>query len=574
MIYFNNKNFFNLKIKMLLVHGLLFGLVIFFFSCVVLKKGFVSTKGAVCATIFFLTLEQLFNNFLFRKKLDINNDDEFLKYKYCKVFCDCKCSIDSLLTTSFKNTPDIVTFKDTKLRYTSGLGAISSLFENKNLNDIVGKTPADIFPEPQSKIIMQSHRKLLRDKTSQTFSVSFVRPSGNEIIYEFISSPIFNNEKLMGIITIGRDITETFCCRDALAFSNSKLKFLINNSPMMAYILDTEGKFILGNDRAKGFLLAGTDSTSDGRRIIFDIEAIMPELLEEDKQVIKTGKEIELEKRLPAKNGERYWYKICKAPIRDKAGNICAVSTFQRNIEKEKRIDEQRETYIATLTHDLKTPTIAQIRALELLLSEQLGSFNSEQKEMLKLTLDSCKYMYDMVYTLLSTYKFENGEVILTCSQFNLTDIILECIYELSHLAKENSVKLEFGSKVKECLITADKIEMKRVIINLLSNAINYAYSSSIVQISLQIKGKKAEVKVKNSGPYIEPEVLSGLFRKYVTHSEKYNKVGIGLGLYLSKKIIDAHCGKIIAESSKNQHNTFGFIIPVTTPAAICTTVS
>ena len=67
------------------------------------------------------------------------------------------------------------------------------------------------------------------------------------------------------------------------------------------------------------------------------------------------------------------------------------------------------------------------------------------------------------------------------------------------------------------------------------------------------------------------PDSMAKLFRKYVTHSEKFNKVGIGLGLYLSKKIIDAHNGKIIAESSQDQHNTFGFIIPLACTSSVYT---
>ena len=196
------------------------------------------------------------------------------------------------------------------------------------------------------------------------------------------------------------------------------------------------------------------------------------------------------------------------------------------------------------------------------MLSGQFGEFNQEQKNMLKLTLDSCNYMYDMVYTLLSTYKFENGDISLNFSSLNFTKVVKESIKEVLNLAQENSVTVDFSEK-SVYKIVADKIEMKRVVINLLSNAINYAFQNSRVSISVKLSGKNLEFYVKNSSPYIEPSAMKGLFRKYVSHSDKFNKVGVGLGLYLSKKIVEAHGGKIIAKSFKNQSNIFGFSIPL-----------
>jgi len=236
---------------------------------------------------------------------------------------------------------------------------------------------------------------------------------------------------------------------------------------------------------------------------------------------------------------------------------------FSKNVDIEKKMQVQRETYIATLSHDLKTPAIAQIRALKLVLDGQFGDLNSGQKDMLQLTLDSCNYMYDMIYTLLSTCKFENGAVSLNYSSFNIQNLINECINEMTPFINENSVTVVFNPENLETCIYADKIELKRVIINLLSNAINYAYSNTVVQIIISENNNNFFFEVMNSSPYIEPKVLSGLFEKYVTHSAKYNKIGMGLGLYLSKQIIEAHKGEIIAKSSKNQINTFGFKIPL-----------
>jgi NtrC-family two-component system sensor histidine kinase KinB len=329
-------------------------------------------------------------------------------------------------------------------------------------------------------------------------------------------------------------------------------------------VLDKEGNFVNGNAQARQLFEKGIDVLETGQKIQLDMHS--PEFLKiirENSDLIKLGQTLDTERQLVSITGEKFWYKLNKSPVKDSEGEYCAVVTFLKNIDTEKRAQEQRETYIATLSHDLKTPAIAQVRALELLLSGQFGEFNDEQKEMLQTTLESCNYLYEMVYTILSTCKFENG-VALNYTSFDIIPMIVECIHEVSGATKDNSVTVEFEPKINECEICADKIEIKRVIINLLSNAITYAYPSTKVRITLETDGNTLELRVVNSSPYIEPIALERLFSKYVTHAEKYNKVGFGLGLYLSKKIVEEHKGTIIAESSKTENNTFGFVIPLT----------
>lgn len=563
------RKIFNTKFKMLIVHAVLFVLILFFFSCSVIKNDFFSTKSAVIAAIVFLTLEQIFDNFLFHKKLNVN-DDEFLRYKYCKTGNTCNCHIDSLLEIIFKFSPDLITFKDTKLRYAMCSKLFLDVFGYNSSQEVIGKTPEDIFPAENSKQINMYLELVLKERIPQSYVLQFDLKNGSRVRYELISAPIVSNDEVVGILTLSRDVTEIYNLKESLEFSNSKLYALINNSPMLTYVQDIEGNFVLGNQRAREFFLTGVDFTMEGEKIKFDMDMMKPDIIEENAKVLNSGTSFQIEKRLLAENGEKYWYRIHKTPMKNGEGKVYAITTFARNIDAEKRIGEERETYIATLSHDLKTPTIAQVRALQLLLSGQLGDLNPDQKEMLKLTLDSCNYMYDMVYTLLSTYKFENGDISLTYSSFDLVSMISDSINEISNLAAENSIKIEFVPQDNVCKVCADKIELKRVIINLLSNAINYAYSSTVVYVGLSISNGNVEVRVQNSSAYIEPEVMSNLFRKYVTHSEKYNKVGIGLGLYLSKKIIGAHQGKIIAESSPSHHNTFGFSIPISCGKAVC----
>ncbi len=566
MTLFKNK-IFNFRSRMYFIHLFFYLITVFFFCSPFLGLKFLPPKLSVLVAIFILTLKQLFNSFLFNCKLNVK-DDEFLRYRYCisetkSLSPSCNsCHVESLLDMIFSNSLDVITFKDAKLRYAMCSKKFARVAGKKDSSEIIGKTIKDVFSDKRQANILKSNDIYVMKKgvPRSCFYTDYSSP--NETKYEVVSTPIISNNEVVGVLTLSRDVTDTCNLKDSLEFSNSQLITLLNNTPMFAYIVDTTGKYILGNDRANRLFLEGIDELSAGENIQFNPEVFKDEVMTEDIIVKKNQQNLQFEKRFTTLDGDRYWYSISKTPLFDDSGNLYAISTFGRSIEQEKRISEQRETYIATLSHDLKTPTIAQVRALELLLSGQFGEFNQDQKDMLKLTLDSCNYMYDMVYTLLSTYKFENGDISLNFSSFNLTKTVEESIKEVLNLAEENFITIDFkDSSVHK--IVADKIEMKRVVINLLSNAINYAFPYSSVVISIKKSGKNLEFLVKNSSPYIEPSVMSGLFRKYVTHSDKFNKVGVGLGLYLSKKIVEAHGGKIIAQSLKTQSNIFGFSIPI-----------
>lgn len=567
MTLFKNNTIFNFKFRTYFIHLFFYLLTVFFFCSPFLGLKFLPLKMSVLIAIIVLTLKQLFNIFLFNCKLNVK-DDEFLRYRYCisgtkslSPACN-SCHVESLLDIIFSNSPDIITFKDPKLKYAMCSKKFACLAGKKDSSEIIGKTIKEFLSDKkQANILKSNDRYVMKKRVSRTcFYTDY--SSSPELKYEVVSTPIISNNEVVGVLTLSRDVTDTCNLKDSLELSNSQLVTLLNNTPIFAYIVDTSGKYVLGNDRANRLFLKGEDVLSQGERIQFNPDVFKEEVMLEDCIVLANHQNLHFEKKFPTLDGDTHWYSINKTPLFDDNGNLYAISTFGRSIEQEKRISEQRETYIATLSHDLKTPTIAQVRALELMLSGQFGEFNQEQKDMLKLTLDSCNYMYDMVYTLLSTYKFENGDISLNFSSFNFTKVVRESIKELMNLAKENYITIEFGD-FKPVVITADRIEMKRVVVNLLSNAINYAFQNSRIYISCLKVGNNIEFSVKNSSPYIEPSVMNGLFRKYVTHSDKFNKVGVGLGLYLSKKIVEAHGGKIIAKSFKNQCNIFGFSIPL-----------
>ncbi|MBR6098445.1 HAMP domain-containing histidine kinase [bacterium] len=227
---------------------------------------------------------------------------------------------------------------------------------------------------------------------------------------------------------------------------------------------------------------------------------------------------------------------------------------FSLNILSKK----EQDTYFATLIHDLKTPAFAQIRTLKMLLDGSFGTLNPEQHQILKEILGSEKYMADIVSDILTAYKCDNSALRLNKQVFDISDT-LNTIYEsVKYLAQERNQTLQINYRCSSLDAYGDKLQLTRVMTNLISNAVKYGNPNSIITVDLTNTDGDISFTVKNYGADINKEKLKKIFDKFTGGMSHYNSASTGLGLYLSKKIIQMHGGQIYAKSSDGI-NEFGF---------------
>lgn len=354
---------------------------------------------------------------------------------------------------------------------------------------------------------------------------------------------------------------ETTMLKRKLIRQHSQLTAIINNSPFVVFLKSPEGNIILANEvladlfSTKRELLVGKNSYEF---------VVNPKIcIEEDKHLLATKEIITCERYEELVNGEGHWFRIVRVPVLDENDEISSIVVIFRIIDDVKELEERKNTFIATLTHDLKTPTIAQIRALDLLLSETFGKIGDEQKEMLEQIKSSCKYMYDLIFTILDTYLYDNGLTKINPEKFDILDLINETTRGLSNLIAERGQKEVVSAELDSSNIYADKVQIKRVIINLLTNAVTYGFKNSDIEVFITDEDKNLKVEVRNKSEYINEEQMQEIFEKYKhVKNSKSIKTSTGLGLYLSKQIVDAHNGKIFAHSNAEKSCSFGFVIP------------
>lgn len=390
--------------------------------------------------------------------------------------------------------------------------------------------------------------------------------SDNLLLFIFISA-VFNTFLVMGIYKKQFSIEyheKINNLTKQLEYNSEHLMAIITNLPLVAYVVNKDYKFITGNYEAlKFFEIDEGTGLKNLNGSIFEKDTL--ERIQNENEYIKENKQpFVTDKLIKLKSGKQNWFKVRKIPIFGKSGKIKGFVVFGRNIDIEKDAQKQRETYIATLSHDLKIPTLAQIRALELLTGETLGSLNDNQKEVLNLTLGSCRHMYDMLSTILSTYKYENKDISLNYEKIQVLMLIDECLRKFVKTLHKKNVKIRIKASEKFFTLYADKSQIKKAIENLADHCVSSAYENTeiVCAIKKTNQGKNVFISFGFESPYVSADKIANMFKMYITSAEKMDKVGCSLGLYLAKQIIDAHHGVIYVQSTETNYNMFNIELP------------
>jgi signal transduction histidine kinase len=239
--------------------------------------------------------------------------------------------------------------------------------------------------------------------------------------------------------------------------------------------------------------------------------------------------------------------------------------------EKLEETDKMKDEFINVAAHELRSP-IQPILGITGLLQSKIK--DKELRELMDVTTRNAKRLCTLTENILDVTKIESQSLKLNKEQFNLNDVIVNCINDITTNAdfknKENGRKIVYEPK-QGIFVEADKIRVTQVISNLLSNALKFTEEGTI-SVSIVKEKKKEEdgnstddgseviVSVKDAGAGIHPEILPRLFSKFATTSYK----GTGLGLFICKSIIEAHGGKIWAENNVGVRGaTFTFSLPL-----------
>lgn len=226
---------------------------------------------------------------------------------------------------------------------------------------------------------------------------------------------------------------------------------------------------------------------------------------------------------------------------------------------------DQREEFMATLTHDLKNPLIGANRVLELMAEQAMGSLAPAQANMLLQLRDGNKLLLSMIQNLIEVYRFEKDVDSIALENIDLRKIVMSCIREIAPIAANRQITLSTECSEEVIDVIADVSAIRRVVQNLLDNALKFTPSGGRISAVLRSSNGSVTLTIEDTGPGIPSAEQVHLFKRFSKGSigSKYSP-GTGLGLYLCRKIMEAHNGQITCTSEEGA----GTIFAITLPAA------
>lgn len=469
---------------------------------------------------------------------------------------------EHLLDAIFEYCEDIITVKDLDLKYIAYNKAfLKSIIEGDEKTPIIGKSIDEVFPNNESaQVVTNNVQKAISELETNCYTFRHKIHGVNKIIKQ-TTTPIVRDGIVCGVLSVSRDVTREENLKTRLLEKNYQLNTLLENLPLLVYMKDKNRNLVVANNESRNFVLNGIDSYSNGVEI--DMKDALPEVENEDNYVLQNKKYLQKEKVVKGSDGKQHWYKIHKAPILTSNNEINGLVAIAKNIDADKKLEHQRDLFLATLSHDLKNPLQAQISSLQMLYREYYGKIDEGHQEVMALIIESAKYMKDMLCTLLKTCKQNNGIIQLVYSRFDILSLMTKSIREVRDLGKIKNVEIRFNSKLTEDekLMYADENQLRRVIGNMLNNAINYAFENSVVDISIKLENGFYVFDFKNESEEISESLKVNIFDKYVCGNPLESNSGVGLGLYFCRKILEAHDGTISLDNIGTK-NTFSIKIP------------
>lgn len=467
---------------------------------------------------------------------------------------------EHLLDAVFEYCEDIITVKDLNLRYVAYNKAFLKHIGIEDGNKILGKTVQEIVPKSGCDVILRNVEKVITEL--KPCSYTFVLNKDGDCKYvKQTATPVFRNGILTNILMVSSDITNQESLNSKLIEKNYQLNTLLEYLPFYVYMKDKDRNLIVATQRTRDFVTNGLDNFSG--EVTIDIPLAEEQAANEDNYVLLNKKNLSKEKVALDVNGKSHWYRIHKVPILTENNDINGLVTIAKNIDKEKQLETQKNLFLATLSHDLKNPLQAQISSLEMLYRQLSSKMNDEQKEIFELTIESSKYMKTMLCTLLKTCKESDGAIQLERNNFDFKKLLKRSVKEIQELASNKNVTISVVSNSEENVVFADENQMRRVISNLLNNAVNYAFENSEIKISIVSEMDKLVFRIENKSDIISDSLKKHIFDKYVCSDNQRNNSQIGLGLYFCRKIIEAHEGHIKLYNKENS-NIFEFELPST----------
>ncbi|MBY9003872.1 MAG: PAS domain S-box protein [Candidatus Lokiarchaeota archaeon] len=478
-----------------------------------------------------------------------------------------------------ENTKDAIVIIDLngKLQYVSPQLSIILKLKEKKI-----KETSDFFKyvhEEDVQEITSFFKKTILEKSSPDKVLEF-RILDNQKNYIWLASTSKNyyddNGNIIGFITSIKDITDKKIAQQRLRESEYQYRHLFENSPNAIVVTDSTG-IVLDQNNAVEKIFGIPRHEAIGKNFhSFDI--FEPEQI----SIIKTRTKkmfngiIQKPISLKAKNrvGNKLWILlqnsiinigdkiIIESIIQDITERIKAEEIIKTENKRLLELNKMKTDLITRVSHELKTPLNSVYGGAQILLNLYGKTASSDALEFIEMIYKGGERLKLLIENILDISRIEHHKLTLKLHEENLVEVIKECIEDLAYLLNERDLDITL-TLPKENFIKIDKIRIEQVLVNILTNAIKNTPPNGVIEVILEENEEFVCLSVKDNGVGLTLDDMGQLFKQF-GKIERYGQQldvdieGSGLGLFISKEIIDLHKGTIWAESEgRNKGATF-----------------
>lgn len=265
------------------------------------------------------------------------------------------------------------------------------------------------------------------------------------------------------------------------------------------------------------------------------------------------------------RQGRAHYFRLKLSPIFDGDGRRYAVVMVLQDVTQFKELDRMKSDFIATLSHEFRTPVTSITMSVDLLGQGILGALNPKQQELVASAKEDCERLTKLARELLQLSKLESGRIQLRNEELDIRAVVEFSLRPLQLQFQEKNIRLVNDVPAGLPVITADEQQISWIITNLVTNALKYTDAGGVVRLTAGAEGGALVVSVADTGQGIAEEHLGKIFDKFVQIKQRSDSTpgSVGLGLAIAKEIVEAYGGKIWVASRLGEGSTFSFTLPL-----------
>ena len=370
------------------------------------------------------------------------------------------------------------------------------------------------------------------------------------------------NNNVTGFLKVTRDLTEKF--------EKERFSLVIELAPIAIILVNSEGKITLVNNQTEKLFQYSREEL-----INKEVEILIPQRYKQKHSSFRATFFSSPETRPMGegrelfacrKDGIEFPVEIGLSPIEFTDGNLVLVSIIDITERKVQEANQFKSDFLANMSHELRTPLNAILGFSEILIDKKVGDLTARQLDYLNSIHESGNHLLHLINDVLDLSKIESGKIELQLESFSSYRAIEEIIKVLKPIADKKNIHVELKPSSGIDAICLDKNKFKQILYNLLSNAIKFNIPEGQVYIEVSpLENNYFLLKITDTGVGITQENLSKLFIPFVQldSGKSGMQEGTGLGLALTKKIVEAQKGEIRLESVLGKGSTFYIKLPI-----------